>query len=374
MTLVLYPGIRSPMGRFGGHFQNISPMRIMAELIPILANRLGFSLEESGEVFFGQCRQAGHGPNPARSAALWGGIPEHVPCSTLNAACPSGLLVLRSALAGEPNKVIWAGGMDSMSTIPYLLKGCRFSGFKMGNRVLEDGWSDSIDPVIQMGMGQTAEEIVGAYQIDRQEMDRYAKLSQDRAIKTEQKGGFGGERVAVLGLEKDETPRLTNLEKLATLPPVFGGEVTAGNACSMADAAAVYVLADQSRFPDSPCFKVRQVMAHACAPRWMGLGPGQAIQRCWREQGLNASDIGVYEINEAFAVQVLANLRDTDLDIEQVNQRGGAIALGHPTGMSGARLLVSAMDQMIETDCELGLVTLCGAGGITGLALLQRIR
>jgi acetyl-CoA C-acetyltransferase len=363
------------MGRFGGAFCEQSPMKLMAELMAKLAERLGFALSESVEVLLGHCRQAGHGPNPARSAALWAGIPGSVPASTLNTACPSGLLVARLAAALHADLargIVWCGGMDSMSTIPYLLKNCRFQGFKMGDRKLEDGWSDSRDPVIGEMMGETAERIVEQYGLTREEMDAYALMSHQRALAARE--AMNDERIPLASLAEDETPRATSLEKLQKLPAAFGGKISAGNACSMADGAACYVLAHESRFPDQPCFRLMDCFMSGVAPELMGTGPGVAIRQAWQRNGFGPETPCLYEINEAFAAQILANLRDSGLTVDRINRRGGAIALGHPTGMSGARLLVTLMAQMIATDTPLGLATICGAGGTTGTAVLERLR
>jgi acetyl-CoA C-acetyltransferase len=375
--LVLHPGLRTAMGRFGGAFADTSPMHLAAALIRALPARLGFDPGEVREVFLGHCRQAGHGPNPARSAALWGGLPQQVPATTINMACPSGLLALRAALALHQEGVVLAGGMDSMSTIPYLLKGARFGGFRMGDRVLEDGWSDSRDPVAGMMMGETAELLADECGIGRAEQDACAAESQLRAARAEEAGHFTREILPVLGLERDETIRReVSLEQMAALKPAFrrGGSVTAGNACAMADAAAVLALAPPQRFPALPAFRTRRLVATAVDPARMGTGPAVAVRELLAAEGLRPELVGVLEINEAFAVQVLANLRELDWDPARANRWGGAIALGHPTGMSGARLLVTAMNQMEHLDAELGVAAICGAGGVTCAALLERIR
>ena len=377
--LVLYPGIRTPMGRFGGAYAEVPPMRLAAALIQALPERLGLDPAEVREVFLGHCRQAGHGPNPARSAALWGGLPQTVPATTLNMACPSGMVALRAALAqyqGSGSTVL-VGGMDSISTIPYLLKGARFGGFKLGDRVLEDGWSDSRDPVVDMMMGQTAEHLADRTGIGRAEQDACAADSQRRAARAREDGHFAREILPVPGLEQDETIRReVSLEQMATLKPAFrkGGSVTAGNACAMADAAAVMVLAPAARFPALPAFRVRAQLVTAVDPALMGTGPALAVRELMTHSGVTQSDVSVLEINEAFAVQLLANLRDLDWDPERVNRWGGAIALGHPTGMSGARLLVTLMNQLQHFDKTLGIAAICGAGGVTCATLLERLR
>jgi acetyl-CoA C-acetyltransferase len=377
--LALYHGVRTPMGRFGGSYKDISPMLLAAELIKTLPTRLGFEPAEIKESFLGHCRQAGHGPNPARTAILWGGLPENIPATTINMACPSGMIALRIALAQykESDSLVLVGGMDSMSTIPYLLKNVRFKGFKMGNKTLEDGWSDSRDPVIDLNMGQTAELLVDKYGFSRDELDDYAVLSQQRASQAEKEGHLAKEIIPVLDLQKDEPIRHNiDMEKMKQLPAVFrkNGVITAGNSCTMADAASILIVAPQTRFPEEAAFIVKDQVTTAVDPSLMGIGPAVAIKELMKSSGLTLQDVDLVEINEAFAAQMLANVRDLDMDLENVNKWGGAIAFGHPTGMSGARLLVTIMNQMRTLDKTLGIAAICGAGGVTCAMLIERVR
>ncbi|MCP3999900.1 MAG: thiolase family protein, partial [Gammaproteobacteria bacterium] len=334
---------------------------------------------EINEAFLGQCRQAGHGPNPARTAILWGGLPESTPATTINMACPSGMIAIRTAMAQykNTNSLLLVGGLDSMSTIPYLLKNARFQGFKMGNRVLEDGWSDSIDPVVEMNMGQTAENLVDKYGFTRDQLDKYAVLSQQRSSNADRQGYYKNEIAAVLDLENDE-PIRHNIDpaKMAQLPAVFrkGGIVTAGNACTMADAAAMIIIAPKERFPQQAAFRVLDQQVTAVDPALMGIGPAVAIKELLKKNGLTKNDIELLEINEAFAVQMLVNIQDLDWDPEKVNLWGGAIALGHPTGMSGARIVITLMRHMKTLDKTLAIAAICGAGGVTSAMLIERVR
>ena len=260
--IVVISGARTPMGSFGGTLKDITAFQLGGIAAKEALKRANLGGGDLDDVILGSCRQAGNGPNPARSAALLGGIPDTVPAITLNMACPSGMRALamaaQSIRLGEAG-VMLIGGFDSMSTIPYLLKDARWQGFKMGNKVLMDGWSDSIDPVSNMGMGQTAENLVEKYDLSREEMDEFAYSSHQKAAEAQDKGLFEEEIVSVevpqrkadpIIFSKDETIRRnTTLEKLARLPAVFkkDGKITAGNACGMSDGAVAMVVTSREK-------------------------------------------------------------------------------------------------------------------------------
>jgi acetyl-CoA C-acetyltransferase len=347
--------------------------------------------EQVDEVVFGNCRQAGNGPNPSRSAAIFAGVPAHVPTHTINMACPSGMktvaLASQAIRLGEA-KIVVAGGMDSMSTIPYLLKGARFEGFYMGPKTLLDGWSDSIDPTCGCGMGETAENLVDKYKIPREEQDRFAVESHRKAAQARQEGWFDAEVVAVevpqkkgppLKFEKDESIRAdTTVEALAKLKPAFrkeGGSVTAGNACGMTDGACAIVLTDRGTakaLGKPPLFSIVSYSEAAVEPKFMGEGPGIAIPLALKAAGMTLETMDLLEVNEAFAAQVLTDERMLKWDRAKLNVHGGAIALGHPTGISGARILVTGCNALRRLGKEHLVASICGGGGVTMAMVIRR--
>jgi acetyl-CoA C-acetyltransferase len=261
--IVAVSAVRTPMGSFGGTLKDTAVYHLGAVVIKAALARSGFEGKDVDEVIYGNCRQAGNGVNPSRSAALFGGLPVEVTTNTLNMACPSGMKAIMLAAQGimtGQGEVYLAGGMDSMSTIPFLLKNVRFEGFKMGDRKLEDGWSDSIDPTCGLGMGQTAENLVEKYGITREAMDTFALESHRKAVAAMDAGRFKDEIVPVtipakgktpeIVFDTDETPRRdTSMEGLAKLKGAFkqGGSVTPGNACGMSDGACAIVLTTRDR-------------------------------------------------------------------------------------------------------------------------------
>ena len=395
--------VRTPMGRFGGTLKDVSSFDLGARAIEAALSRAGIAGGEVDDVIFGSCRQAGNGPNPARTAAVRGGVPLGVPAVTVNMACPSGMrcasLAAQAIRLGESRTVL-VGGMDSMSTIPYLLKNCRWEGFRMGNRELLDGWSDSIDPLIGQGMGETAENLATKYGISREEQDRYAVSSHERAAAAWSAGAFddevvpldipkrgkdrglgdpgGGEQRPPERLEQDETfRREVDVQKMASLKPAFrkDGTVTAGNACGMSDGAAALVLTtreEAARRGTRVLFSIVSYAQTAVPPETMGEGPAEAIPAALSKAGMTLGDMDLYEVNEAFAVQVLANERVLGWDRDRLNVHGGAIALGHPTGMSGARVLVTLQNALRVKGKELGVAAICGGGGVTAAMVIRR--
>jgi acetyl-CoA C-acetyltransferase len=278
--------------------------------------------------------------------------------------------------------------MDSMSTIPYLLKDCRWEGFKMGDRTLLDGWSDSIDPLCQMGMGATAENLVEKHKISREEQDQFAVASHQKAARAQASGWFDEEIVpfevpatagqpAVL-FSKDETIRAdTSLEKIAKLKPAFkkDGTVTPANACGMSDGAAALVLVSREHaraLGAKPLFSLVAYSSTAVEPATMGEGPGIAIPAALRRAGLTLDQMDLIEVNEAFAVQVLANERVLKWNRDKLNVQGGAIALGHPTGVSGARIIVTLYHALKRTGGAQGIAAICGGGGVTMAMIIRR--
>ncbi|HLC26264.1 MAG TPA: thiolase family protein [bacterium] len=389
--IVVVSGVRTPMGRFGGTLKDIPAWDLGGIAIAGALKRVDLKGDQISEVIYGNCRQAGNGPNPSRTASIKGGIPRSVTTQTLNMACPSGMksiaLASLTIRAGD-SEIVVAGGMDSMSTIPYLLKGVRWEGFKMGDKTILDGWSDSIDPLCNMGMGQTAENLVEKYGISRQEQDQFAIESHQKAARAQDQGWFDNEIIPVeipaegkkpaISFKKDESIRRdTTLEKMGTLSGAFkkGGTVTAANACGMTDGATALVVMSREKAKSlglKPLFSLVAYSNAAVDPETMGEGPGIAIPLALKNAGMTLKDMDLIEVNEAFAVQILANERVLQWDRSKLNIHGGAIALGHPTGISGARIIVTLYNALSRLNKELGIASICGGGGVTMAMIIRR--
>jgi acetyl-CoA C-acetyltransferase len=388
--VVVVSACRTPMGRFGGTLKSMAAYDIGAVAIKEALKRADLKGEQVDDVLLGSCRQAGNGPNPARTAAVRGGIPVSVPVMTLNMACPSGMRALAQAsqeIRLKDAESVMIGGFDSMSTIPYLLKDARWNGFKMGDKTLLDGWADSIDPLCGFGMGMTAENIADKLKIPREEQDQFACDSHMKAAKAREEGWFNQEIAPVevpqrkadpIVFDKDETIRAdTSVEKLAKLRPVFkkDGCVTAGNACGMSDGAAAMVVMSRAKAKElglTPLFSLVSYAQTAVDPVTMGEGPGFVIPIALDRAGMKLGDTDLIEVNEAFAVQVLANERKLEWDRAKLNVHGGAIALGHPTGISGARIIVTLYYALKRLGKELGIAAICGGGGVTMATVIRR--
>jgi acetyl-CoA C-acetyltransferase len=389
--VVAISAVRTPMGRFGGTLKDIPAYDLGAVAIKAAVERAGISADTVDDVTFGNCRQAGNGPNPARTASVRAGIPITVPVQTINMACPSGMrcmAIASQAIRLGEHKTVVIGGMDSMSTIPYLLKNCRWDGFKMGDKTLLDGWADSIDPLCGVGMGATAENLVDKYKISREEQDQFAVESHRKAATARSSGWFDEEIVPIeiparkkqpaIVFDKDETIRAdTSVEKMAKLPPVFkkDGTVTAANACGMSDGATAIVLTSREHakaLGATPLFSLVGYSSVAVEPQTMGEGPGVAIPAALESAGMKLNQMDLIEVNEAFAVQVLANEKVLKWDRSKLNVHGGAIALGHPTGISGARIVVTLYHALKRTGGELGIAGICGGGGVSMATVIRR--
>ena len=388
--VVVISGARTPMGRFGGTLKDIPAFDLGGFVISAALKRANLGGDVLDDVILGSCRQAGNGPNPSRSAALQGGIPITVPTITLNMACPSGMRALvmasQSIRLGEAETVM-VGGFDSMSTIPYLLKDARWQGFKMGDKTLLDGWSDSIDPICNMGMGQTAENQVEKYNLSREDMDEFSFSSHQKAAKAQEEGWFDEEIIAVeipqrkadpLVFSKDETIRKeTTLEKLGKLPAVFkkDGKITAGNACGMADGAVAMIVTSRAKAEElgiEPLFSIVSYSLVAVEPTIMGDGPSISIPVALEKAGKSLDEMDFIEVNEAFAAQVIANEKVLNWDRSKVNKHGGAIALGHPTGISGARIVLTLYHVLRVHGGEFGVAGICGGGGVSMAMVIKK--
>lgn len=382
---------RTPLGRFGGTLREISAAHLGAAAIKGALENGGVAPDDIDAVLFGNCRQAGNGPNPVRTAAVKAGIPVTAPAVTINMACPSAMktvmLASQSIWTGESRAVI-AGGMESMSTMPFMLKNIRWEGIKLGNRTLEDSWSDTVDPLCNMTMGQTAENLAKKYKISRESQDEFSLQSHQKAASAEDNGYLKWETVssaAIDGpglpsvrLDHDESIRRdSSLERLARLRPAFedDGTVTAGNSCSMGDGGVALVVTSRTQAEEkgwTPLFSVLSFAQIAVEPAFMGEGPGVAIPAALGKAGMVLTDMDFIEVNEAFAVQVLANERVLNWDRDRVNVHGGAIALSHPTGISGARILMSLYNVLRVNDSELGVASICGGGGVSTAMVIRR--
>jgi len=390
--IVVISAVRTPMGRFGGTIKDVPSFDLGATAIKEALRRAGITGKDVSEVIYGSCRQAGNGPNPSRTASVRAGIPVEIPTNTINMACPSGMKTVHlatEALRLDESEIIVAGGMDSMSTIPYLLKGVRWKGFQMGPKTIEDGWSDSIDPLTSQGMGDTAENLVEKYSLKREDLDQFAVESHLKASMA-QKEGFFDEEITPVEVppaskkettslfSKDETIRHdADLKKMATLPPAFrkGGSVTAGNSCGLSDGACAVVITTREKalsLGAKPLFSFVSFAQAAVEPSTMGEGPGVVIPMALKNAGMTLSDIDLLEVNEAFASQVLTNVQTLGLDREKLNIHGGAIALGHPTGISGCRILVTGYYAIKARNKELLCAAICGGGGVTASMIIKR--
>jgi acetyl-CoA C-acetyltransferase len=387
-SVVIASAARTPVGSFGGSLASVSAVQLGQIAISEVIRRAGVPGERVEEVIMGQILQGGCGQNPARQAAVNAGIPDHVPSYTINKLCGSGLksvaLGALAIAAGEADMVV-AGGMESMSRAPYILDKAR-QGYRMGNGILEDSiLKDALmDAFHGIHMGITAENIADQYRISREEADAFALQSQQKAAKALGEGVFSREIVPVSipgrrGEETlvsiDEYPRCeTTMESLAKLRPAFkeGGVVTAGNASGINDGAAAILLMDEAAARQAGVRPMARILGWGSVgvdPKIMGMGPVEAIRKALGKAGLTIDDIDLVELNEAFATQSLAVIRELRLDSRKVNIHGGAIALGHPVGASGARVLVTLLHEMERSGLKRGLAALCIGGG-QGIAMV----
>lgn len=388
--VVIVSAMRTPIGKLGGQFKDYAATELGSIAIEAAVNKAGITNEMIEQVYMGNVLQAGNGQNPARQAAIGAGIPVAVPATTVNVVCASGLesinLAAKSILLGEADVVV-AGGMESMSNAPFLVRNARF-GYKFGNGAFEDAiLTDGLnDAYSDIQMGHTAENVGKKYNLTRTQVDEFSKASQDKAINAMDNDLFVDEIVAVPSRAKatrgtaivaDEAPRRNvELEKMAQLQPAFieDGLVTAGNAAGLNDGAAAVVLMSADKAAElglTPLVEWEASTLIGLDPNFMGLGPIQATQKLLKRENLTIDDIDLFEINEAFAAQAVPVVAELGMDPATVNINGGAIALGHPLGASGARILVTLIHNMQRTDKQLGVATLCVGGGM-GVATLVK--
>ena len=382
---------RTPIGKFLGGFTWTTAVELGTAITRAVLEETKIPPERVGFVIFGNGRQAGNRPNPARQIAAFAGMPWETIAYTVNKTCGSGILSIAHGLqhigSGEADVVI-AGGTENMTRTPFIMDRLRM-GYRMGDAPVLDGqYHDGLlCPISEMRMGETAEKLAEMYKIDREEQDRYAMMSQNRCEAAEDAGIWKQEIVAVeakdargrpLVVERDEHPRRgVTMEKLAKLPTVFkkDGTVTPGNACGLCDGAAATVLVAEDRLGEFDLEPLAWVEGHAFAgvdASIMGIAPVYATRNLLEKTGLGLDDFDVIELNEAFAAQVLACDRELHLDMEKTNVNGGAIALGHPIGCTGCRIVVTLLHEMVRRDAKRGLATLCQSGGLgTAMSLVR---
>jgi acetyl-CoA C-acetyltransferase len=380
--VVIAGAVRTPIGRFGGSLAGFTPGQLGALAVGEALRRAGVAASQVDETIFGCARQAGGGPNVARQVSYRAGIPQEVPAFTVNMACASGMkaldLAARAVRDGDAEVVV-AGGVESMSRVPYLATGARW-GYRMGDQPLQDAmYQDGfLCPLAEMLMGETAERLAGESGVSREEQDRFALRSQERAARALAAGRFEAETFAVKVpgkkgdtlFTRDEHPRETTLESLARLPPVFkpkGGTVTAGNSSGITDGAAALVVTSRERARASglvPMARLLGVAASGVDPHVMGIGVVPAVRKLLERLGLRLEDFDLVEVNEAFAAQVLACDRELRFDPDRLNVNGGAIALGHPIGATGVRIAVTLVHEMARRGARRGLAALCVSGGM----------
>ena len=378
--------VRTPIGKFGGSLSSMTAADMGVVAAKAAMERAGVRPEQVEETIFGNARQAGGGPNPARQISVRSGVPQEVPAYTVNKACASGMktiLLGYQEIATGNLECVLAGGAESMSRLPYYLDGARW-GLRMGHQEVVDGmYRDGFFcPLARLVMGETAEVLADQYKISREEQDQYALCSQTRAAAAIDSGRFKGEIVPVTleskkgaqVFDRDEHVFVgASLEKMARLSPVFSktGTITAGNSSGITDGAAAMVLASEEFVKQNNLRPLARVMAATSAgvdPRTMGIGPVPAMKRMEEKHGLGLKDFDLVELNEAFAAQVLACDRELHFDHSTLNVNGGAIALGHPIGCTGTRITVTLLHEMLKRKARRGVATLCVSGGM-GMAL-----
>ena len=384
---MIVSGARTAIGSFGGSLKDLEATDLGGIAIKEALKRAHVAPEDVNEVVMGCVGQAAENAFMARVSSIKAGIPYEPTALTVNRLCSSGLQAIVTAAMEIDNgfcEIAVAGGGESMNNIPYYLRKAR-SGYRMGHAELEDGLVTALsDPITRDHMGITAENIAERYHITREEQDVYALMSQQRAVKARDEGKFKEEIVPVeVKINKKETKIFdmdehirdnTTLEKLSSLRPAFknNGTVTAGNASGINDCGAAVVLMKEEeakRRGRKPIVKIVDASAAGVDPAYMGMGPVPAVRKLLKKTGLSVEDIGLFELNEAFASQTLACIHELGLDIEKVNVNGSGISMGHPIGATGCIITIKLMNEMVRRHVKYGIATLCIGGG-QGLAVL----
>jgi len=383
--------VRTPIGSFGGVLSNLSAVELGSYAIKGALSKAQISPEEVNEVFMGNVVSANLGQAPARQAAIGAGIGCNVPCTLINKVCASGMKAVmfgaQSIMLGH-NEVVVAGGMESMSNIPYYIPNARF-GYKYGKGELVDGLEkDGLYEVYnQFAMGNCADHTAKEMKISREEQDEYAIGSYRRAAKATEAGFFKNEIVPVsipqrkgdpLTLDEDEEYKKVNFEKIPALRPVFSkeGTVTAANASTINDGASTLILVSENKLKSlglQPIAKIRGFADAAQDPLWFTTSPALAIPKAMERAGVSKNDVDFFEINEAFSAVAIANNRLLELDPEKVNVFGGAVALGHPLGCSGARIMTTLNGVLQQKNGNIGVAGICNGGGGASAIVIERI-
>lgn len=392
MSVYLVSPLRTPIGRYGGGLSSLPAADLGVRAVKAVLDQTGVDPGSVAEAIMGCARQAGGGPNVARQISFRAGLGETVPAMTLNMACGSGLkaidLAFRAVRDGDAEAVL-AGGVESMSRVPYLLTQARW-GSKMGAQEVTDGmYKDGFAcPIADMLMGETAERLAEIHSISREEQDEFALRSQQRAAAAQAEGRFDAQIVPVevsqgkttSVVAKDEHPRAdTTIEGLRRLAPVFkkaGGTVTAGNSSGITDGAAAMLVCSEAKLKHlkaKPMARILGVAAAGVDPKIMGIGVVPATRALLKRLDMKLDDFGLIEANEAFAAQVLACDRELHFDPARLNVNGGSIALGHPIGATGARIVVTLVHEMARTGVRYGLATLCVSGGMGVAAAFELV-
>ncbi len=388
--VVIVSAVRTPIGSFQGALASLTAPQLGAIVIKEAVMRAGIKPENVSEVIMGNVLTAGVGQAPARQASIYAGIPKSVPCMTINKVCGSGLksvmLAAQAIIAGDADIVV-AGGMESMSNVPYYLPKAR-TGYRMGNGTIIDGMvNDGLwDCYNNFHMGNAGELCSKELDIPRKEQDDFSVESYKRALNAIEKGLFKNEivpveikdRKGVITVAEDEEPKKTNFEKGLALKPAFqkDGTITAFNASKINDGASALVVMSKDKADAmgiKPIAKIIAQTSFAQEPEWFTTAPAYAIQNIVKKANMNIEDIDVFEINEAFAVQALSVIKTAKLDASRVNLNGGAVALGHPIGASGARILTTLINVLQQQNKKYGLATLCIGGGEASALIIERI-
>ncbi len=395
--VVIVGGVRTPIGSHGGAFRTLTAQHLAALVLGEVIDRVGIDPKLFDDVILGCIGQQSDAPNIGRVAALLAGVPVNVPGFTVQRNCVSGMVSITSAYqaiqAGD-GEVFLCGGTESMSTSPYIVRGARW-GLKLRHDTFVDGlWEGLTDPVCGQIMGYTAENLAMMYNISQEQQDKFAVESHKKAFRATRMGRFrdeimpvrvskkvAGQEVAYEDIVQDECINPTlSVQKAALYPTVFkkGGSVTPANACPISDGAAAVIVMTADKAKElglEPVVTIRSYNYAAVPPEIMGLGPAYAVPRALKRAGLTLTDIELVELNEAFAAQSMAvgmELADQGWDWNKVNVNGGAIALGHPVGSTGTRLMVTLMHEMIKRDVSLGMITACVGGGMGGAIVVER--
>jgi acetyl-CoA C-acetyltransferase len=388
---VIVSAVRTAVGKFGGTLKGVSAITLGSTAIKEAVNRAGIKPEQVDEVIYGNVLTTGLGQNPARQSSMGAGLPKEVPAFTINKVCASGLksvALAAQSIKAEDNEIVVCGGQENMSDAPYALPTARW-GSRMGTAnmidcMINDGlWEGFND----YHMGMTAENIAEKYNISREEQDRFAEDSQKKAEKAIKDGIFKEEIVTIEVPQRKGDPKIfdtdehptfgSNLDKMSKLRPAFkkDGTVTAANASGINDGAAAFVVMSEKKAKEFGCEIMGTIVSYASGgvdPSFMGMGPIPAVKSALEKAGLKIEDIDYWELNEAFAAQSLGCIKELGINPAKINHHGGAIALGHPIGASGARILVTLLYEMKRIDAKLGLATLCIGGGMGHALIIQR--